>query len=444
MHCARTWDHLTLESLVPASFLKGPWRTHETECARKRQLQQLQETEPLVGRWKRAREQRDRAERAREEARRLQERAEALEDRAEQLEAEAEAAETEAEELEGPIPEDQAPGVGMAQAAPCARPECIGRILPDSTCSQCAHVTCLMCMSYVGPPGTSSEHQCTREALETARLIRENSRPCPGCGTRVEKVRDGGCDQMWCTQCRTAFSWRTGIRVVRGRIHNPHYFEHLRERGGAVPRAPGDLPCGGLCTLGELNQAMAQIPSKNRDAVEKMRRIHHVLDGAILDHELPDADLRRQGQLGREGMLDQATELRVRYMLGLCSDEGLGAQALEIEEESQLWQGVYNALSLYAHLASEAIRSVVRAPSRESLAGAHLTLAWAGETCNMSLCELHLLWRKRVPLLGRTLDAPRDFPEEGARRRLSRVHPKSYPGLLAFVQSRRPHAPETE
>jgi hypothetical protein len=86
------------------------------------------------------------------------------------------------------------------------------------------------------------EHVCDENIVENIKLIKSDSKPCPNCRVSIYKIE--GCDQMYCTSCNTPFSWKTG-KKVSGRIHNPHYYEFLRNQanGGPIAREPGDNPC---------------------------------------------------------------------------------------------------------------------------------------------------------------------------------------------------------
>jgi hypothetical protein len=54
---------------------------------------------------------------------------------------------------------------------------------------------------------------------------------------------------MWCTQCHTAFGWKTG-KIVNSNIHNPHYFHWLHNN---VQRHEDNLnQCGGQIEYGQL------------------------------------------------------------------------------------------------------------------------------------------------------------------------------------------------
>jgi hypothetical protein len=84
-------------------------------------------------------------------------------------------------------------------------------------------------------------HVCDPDRVATTQLLDKDTRPCPTCRTPIFKI--AGCDQMWCTQCRTAFSWRTG--AIETIIHNPHYYEWMRMNNQTIPRNPLDIVGGG-------------------------------------------------------------------------------------------------------------------------------------------------------------------------------------------------------
>ena len=130
---------------------------------------------------------------------------------------------------------------------PCTNADCRGYLSTQYKCELCEHHTCAKCLGHIGLTkgdgnGEGSLHVCKQENIDSADHVRKHTKPCPCCGARISKI--DGCDQMWCTQCRKAFSWNTG-NLVTGVVHNPHFYQYQREIGGGVaPRNPGDEPAG--------------------------------------------------------------------------------------------------------------------------------------------------------------------------------------------------------
>lgn len=120
----------------------------------------------------------------------------------------------------------------------CPDAECRGFLSTQWKCGLCEKWACPDCHEVKGHH-RDEPHECNPDTLATARLLSNDTKPCPNCRTGIFKI--DGCDQMWCTQCHTAFNWRTGR--IESQVHNPHYFEWLRRNGNAVPRNPLDNPC---------------------------------------------------------------------------------------------------------------------------------------------------------------------------------------------------------
>lgn len=114
----------------------------------------------------------------------------------------------------------------------CRRPGCARGRRPTHArkCGVCRAEHCVICGELCG-----STHACDADDAASFQTILRSAQICPGCGEGISKV--DGCDQMFCTRCRIAFSYRTG-RIDLGRIHNPHFMmlseaERRRVRVGA-------------------------------------------------------------------------------------------------------------------------------------------------------------------------------------------------------------------
>ena len=147
----------------------------------------------------------------------------------------------------------------------CPKNDCRGFLSTQWKCGLCGIKACKDCHEI-----TSDEHKCNPSNVETAKLLEKDTKGCPTCGTMIFKI--SGCDQMFCTSCKTAFDWRTG-RVEKGVIHNPHYFEWMR-RNGDNARTVGDIQCGREIDHYFVNQ-FGRTMIKRKEFDEDCRRIIH-------------------------------------------------------------------------------------------------------------------------------------------------------------------------
>lgn len=120
----------------------------------------------------------------------------------------------------------------------CGDGDCRGFLSTQWNCGLCTKSTCKDCHVV---KVADEAHVCKADDVATATLLATDSKACPKCATLIFKI--DGCDQMWCTQCHTAFSWRTGL--IETDVHNPHFFEWMRRAGGGgLDRNPADIQCG--------------------------------------------------------------------------------------------------------------------------------------------------------------------------------------------------------
>ena len=202
----------------------------------------------------------------------------------------------------------------------CPDDDCRGYLSSGYKCEMCKLFTCSHCLKIIGPDKNNHNHVCDEDDVKTADFIKSTTKPCPGCGERIYKIE--GCDQMWCTQCHVAFSWKTGM-VDNGVVHNPHFYAHQRAGGGAPLRNPGEIACGGMPNWWNIRNVMRNryyvlhSPHRNefRKFIENIGDLHRTF-AHIQHYEL---------QRARQKIRDNANHEpdRIRYLLKQITKEEL-------------------------------------------------------------------------------------------------------------------------
>lgn len=246
----------------------------------------------------------------------------------------------------------------------CPVDECKGFLSSQWKCEICENKICSKCNEI-----KENDHTCDPENVKTADLLKKDTKPCPKCGTLIYK--SSGCAQMWCTSCHTPFNWNTGV-IEQGIIHNPHFYDFQRNNanrdGGNANRNIGDIPCGGLPDIYELNaffnkpaprhigryrNGMAQMPVPQSATSEELmvfgihRLINH-LENYEFNYNLNERVLRTDNR-----------DLRIRYLLNELGEEDFKKTIQQREKKVSKGRDLLQIMTMFSTTSSDMLRQLI-------------------------------------------------------------------------------------
>jgi len=229
----------------------------------------------------------------------------------------------------------------------CPVSDCRGFLTEQWNCQMCSRKICNKCNEPKTCNEGEQEHVCNPESVETMKLLKSDSKPCPNCAEFIFKI--AGCDQMFCTVCHTAFSWTHGT-IETGRIHNPHYYEFMRnENNGVVPREVGDVQCGGLPPFRhELFKHEGIFLHYKLPEVLYLATIHQNVSH-ILYSEIPSIRTR---------ITTNNEDLRVKFLLNRIHENTLRIDLQKREKANDKHRDYLQLFQMFSHTASDVFRTI--------------------------------------------------------------------------------------
>ena len=155
------------------------------------------------------------------------------------------------------------------------------------------------------------------------------------------------------------FSWRSG-KVIKGTVHNPHYYEWMRQTNdGQVPRQPGDnlgRCCDALPSFYDqigpfLTEAEKYFKITDESLYVIGSKIHRLLTH-ITHEEIPRWN-------NREDEEQSFLALRVKYLLNDISAEQWKKVLQQKEKQREKRRDIFNILSMFIDTSNDIIRTMI-------------------------------------------------------------------------------------
>lgn len=402
MACRAPWTIEFVREHLPRSFLDSTYRTHQQGVILARATATLPDLQEVV-------ERRARIDRVRTEIAEVSTAIRQLRITLGDLQDQLRRLQRGGDNIENPIGDGGAEILDQvveneadtprSTTIPCPDATCRGFLSTVNRCGLCHQWFCGQCHGRKGER-RDAPHECNEDDRATLRLLRENTRPCPNCRMGIFKV--SGCDQMWCTQCQTAFSWRTGKALRGGVIHNPHYYDYMRNhrQGDAPPRNPLDIPCGGIPTANHLLRHLYR-------GIRIMPWMRRIEDMPVGDHPMDQVEAKELETSHRllthvetlslpslnrvlESRQVHETDVGVRYLTNKIDKNQWVAQLYIIDRRQEKTRRLMELYTMFTTTGGDIFRNFIGQP-------------FSPETMTQTLVELRAL----VAYVNRQLDVLR-------------------------------------
>ena len=329
MNCQRTWPREILNSILTKKFVTGSLKRHREEVLMDRERSLLPATQPAVEQEMRRREAFQRNEYLKREVIRLR---------------------TEMERVRHEMWRQHRVMMGANETLPefraflhkCPNTSCRGFLSTAYKCSICKMYTCPDCNEIKGD-SRDTPHECRPENILTMNMIRKDCKPCPGCAVQIYRVQ--GCDQMWCTNCQTPFSWRTGHVIHNGVIHNPHLYEW--QQNNPARTNPNEHNECGLPSVGNVaNLLNSRYSKENMAETQKLLMIHRFVSHTEHD-ELPRFVVNNE---------ERNVDMRIKYLLNEISEENWKVELQRREKKNAKIRDTQLLLRAFVDASTDIIR----------------------------------------------------------------------------------------
>jgi len=235
----------------------------------------------------------------------------------------------------------------------CPQNNCRAFLDENYNCELCDINVCSECYQI-----KKENHICNLDDISTVKMIKTQTKPCPTCAVSIYKI--DGCDQMWCTSCHTAFSWTTGN--IETKIHNPHYFQWLRNKKNQnlQERNPLDFTCGR-----ELNEIFLIDFNKITNKIRNMYNFtEHVFSIIKYYENIYNFIIKIQHLLNdtipkyQQNREVNNKELRIRYIIQEISEEEFKKLIFNNEKFSHRNKEIVELLTMYVHISTDIIYKI--------------------------------------------------------------------------------------